>query len=108
MKYTTIDIDGLTRIPLVRKLTAFLKKEYAYIKIMYKYSLDIEEFEVKKSQSGLGYHIELVTKNNLDKEIRSEFDDQARYTRDINRPEYAQNVLFDSKEIKIIKDVFKK
>jgi len=100
--YNTIDLDGYNiNHP---KLKACLKEELERV------ILKIEDFGRKHDclerliveDSKKGYHIILLCRKpcNL---CRFVFDDFERYRRDINRPRYMQNVIFNSLKFKKIK-----
>jgi len=55
-----------------------------------------------KESSFKGFHVELYCKINCDI-CRMCYDDDKHFAYDMNRPEYARNILFDKKEKIVIK-----
>lgn len=84
MKYNTLDIDHNNK----EQITKIYNK---IIKCRNLTEIDIEFSELK------GVHIKLWCNQNCEI-CRIVFDDETRFHYDQYRPEYSQNVMFDTKE----------
>jgi hypothetical protein len=91
IKYNTIDLDINPRIPnndnhLLEKIVEKISLcEYSYF------------IQVLDSNSK-GYHILFYCSKNCDL-CRFVFDDDKRYSLDVERPEWRQNIMFDIKGV---------
>ncbi len=100
--YNTIDLDG-SRIE--RHLKQGCSKEYlerVTLKILSYASKNLCLAWMDVEETKKGYHIVLWCKKPCDL-CRFVFDDFERYRRDINRPRYMQNVIFNSLKFKKIR-----